>query len=185
MSFGEDGGGGGGGVERLGIETRYNYGIQRDCGFFSSSNTSWGGARHGRHVFSVGNTARLRSGQSPFGDDTAEREVCRASVSASCDGAGCTPRVAFQSPTVAPTTLLHHSPLHLQDHRRHNWPKIPPVCLPHYGTQSRGRSVCLSACTSSSSFGLFHFLPFFLFTTSLLQLTPWRTCNQNHNGLWF
>jgi hypothetical protein len=28
-------------------------------------------------------------------------------------------------------------------------------------------------------------LPFFLFTTSILQLTPWRTCNQNHNGLWF
>jgi hypothetical protein len=28
-------------------------------------------------------------------------------------------------------------------------------------------------------------LPIFLFTTSLLQLTPWRTCNQNHNGPWF
>ncbi len=53
-------------------------------------------------------------------------------------------------------------------------------------TQEVGLSVCLSVSTSSSSsFVLFPFLPIFLFTTSLLQLTPWRTCNQNHNGPWF
>lgn len=98
------------------------------------------GTRYNRHVHGLGHPARLHC-ESAFGDDTAERDARGAFVPAPCDGTGRASRVAFQSSRIAQGPVRHHSPLHLQDHRRQNWARLPSMRLPHNRTHSRGRSV--------------------------------------------